>query len=144
MLSGGSGFSKETFVSMRRRGRDAPIAAICLATHNQLGRPHSGHSLYAKYQLLVDSNAEVVLIDRRNHHIFRPLLYQVATAVLAPSEIVIPIRQLVEKQKNLSVIMAEVTRVDLTSRSLDTICPVVGTRKIEAFLQRTGGRLCFW
>ena len=88
--------------------------------------------------------AEIVLIDRRNHHIFRPLLYQVATAVLAPSEIAIPIRQLVEKQKNLSVIMAEVTRVDLTSRSLDTICPVVGARKIEAFLQRTGGRLCFW
>jgi NADH dehydrogenase len=75
-------------------------------------------------------NAEIVLIDRRNHHIFQPLLYQVATAILAPSTIAAPIRQLAEKQKNLSVTMAEVTRVDLTSRSLDTISPVVGGRKI--------------
>ena len=74
--------------------------------------------------------AEVVLIDRRNHHIFQPLLYQVATAILAPSTIAEPIRQLAKKQKNLSVKMAEVTRVDLTSRSLDTISPVVGGKKI--------------
>ena len=74
--------------------------------------------------------AEVVLIDRRNHHIFQPLLYQVATAILAPSAIAAPIRQLAKKQKNLSVKMAEVTRVDLTSRSLDTISPVVGGKKI--------------
>jgi NADH:ubiquinone reductase (H+-translocating) len=74
--------------------------------------------------------AEVVLIDRRNHHIFQPLLYQVATAILAPSAIAAPIRQLAEKQKNLSVKMGEVTRVDLTSRSLDTNSPVVGGKKI--------------
>jgi NADH dehydrogenase len=74
--------------------------------------------------------AEVVLIDRRNHHIFQPLLYQVATAILAPSTIAAPIRQLAKKQKNLSVTMAEVTRVDLTSRSLETISPVVGGKKI--------------
>ena len=43
-------------------------------------------------------DAEVVLIDRRNHHIFQPLLYQVATAVLAPAEIAAPIRQIEEKQ----------------------------------------------
>jgi NADH dehydrogenase len=59
------------------------------------------------------------------------LLYQVATAILAPSAIAAPIRQLAEKQKNLSVMMAGVTRVDLTSRSLDTISPVVGSRKIS-------------
>ena len=40
------------------------------------------------------ADADVVLIDRRNHHIFQPLLYQVATAVLAPSEIAAPLRQL--------------------------------------------------
>ena len=54
-------------------------------------------------------DAEVVLIDRRNHHIFQPLLYQVATAVLAPADIAAPIRQLEEKQKNLTVMLAEVT-----------------------------------
>src|SRR5712692_11408330 len=62
-------------------------------------------------------DAEIVLIDRRNHHIFQPLLYQVVTAVLAPSEVAAPIRQLAEKQKNLSVMMAEVTGVDLNSGS---------------------------
>ena len=53
-------------------------------------------------------NAEVVLIDRRNHHIFQPLLYQVATATLSPADIAAPIRQLGEKQKNLEVVLAEV------------------------------------
>jgi NADH dehydrogenase len=75
-------------------------------------------------------DAEIVLIDRRNHHIFQPLLYQVATALLAPSEIAAPIRQLAGKQKNLSVVMAEVTGVDLNSRTLDTSRPVFGARKI--------------
>jgi hypothetical protein len=54
------------------------------------------------------SDVEILLIDRRNHHILQPLLYQVATAVLAPSEIAAPIRQLEVKQKNLSVLLAEV------------------------------------
>jgi NADH dehydrogenase len=75
-------------------------------------------------------DAEIVLIDRRNHHIFQPLLYQVATALLAASEIAAPIRQLAGKQKNLSVVMAEVTGVDLNSRTLDTSRPVFGARKI--------------
>ena len=47
--------------------------------------------------------AEVILIDRRNHHIFQPLLYQVATAVLAPADVAAPIRQIEDKQKNLTV-----------------------------------------
>src|SRR6185295_15416758 len=72
-----------------------------------------------------------VLIDRRNHHIFQPLLYQVATAVLAPSEIAAPIRQLASKQKNVSVMLAEVTGVDLKSRSVDASCPGIGIRKIQ-------------
>jgi NADH dehydrogenase len=75
-------------------------------------------------------DADVILIDRRNHHIFQPLLYQVATAVLAPSEIAAPIRQLAERQKNVSVILGEATGVDLNSRSLDAVCPGVGIRKI--------------
>src|SRR5271154_6011850 len=75
-------------------------------------------------------DAEVVLIDRRNHHIFQPLLYQVATAVLAPSEIAAPIRQLAVKQKNFNVMLAEVTGVDLKSRSVEASCPGIGIRKI--------------
>jgi NADH dehydrogenase len=75
-------------------------------------------------------DADVVLIDRRNHHIFQPLLYQVATAVLAPSEIAAPIRQLARKQKNVGVMLAEVIGVDLSSRSVDASCPGIGVRKV--------------
>src|SRR5215469_7965956 len=60
--------------------------------------------------------AEIVLVDRRNHHIFQPLLYQVATAILAPSAIAMPIRQLAEKQQNLSVMMP--TRCCCCKRSI--------------------------
>src|SRR5215470_4012042 len=75
-------------------------------------------------------DAEVVLIDRRNHHIFQPLLYQVATATLAPAEIAAPIRQLGEKQKNLTVMLAEVTAVDLSSRAVIVSYPVSGAHRI--------------
>jgi NADH:ubiquinone reductase (H+-translocating) len=75
-------------------------------------------------------DVEVVLIDRRNHHIFQPLLYQVATAVLAPAEIAAPIRQIEKKEKNLTVMLAEVTAVDLKSRSVSVSYPTSGTRKI--------------
>jgi NADH:ubiquinone reductase (H+-translocating) len=90
----------------------------------------AGFAGVAAAQALRRCTAEVVLIDRRNHHIFQPLLYQVAAAVLPPSTIAAPIRQLVKTQKNLSVMMAEVTGVDRNSRSLEIICPIVGTRKI--------------
>jgi NADH:ubiquinone reductase (H+-translocating) len=70
------------------------------------------------------------VIDRRNHHIFQPLLYQVATAVLAPSEVAAPIRQLEAKQKNVSVLLAEVVGVDLGSRSIDANCPGIGIKNI--------------
>src|SRR6266436_6563735 len=63
-------------------------------------------------------DADVILIDRRNHHIFQPLLYQVATAVLAAPDVAAPIRQLAKKQKNLCVMLAEVTSIDLKSRSV--------------------------
>jgi NADH dehydrogenase len=76
-------------------------------------------------------DADVVLIDRRNHHIFQPLLYQVATAVLAPSEIAAPLRQLAKSQKNVSVMLGEVIGVDLNARSVDVSEPWVGVRKIQ-------------
>ena len=84
----------------------------------------------AAAQALRRSTAEVVLIDRRNHHIFQPLLYQVATAVLAPAEIAAPIRQIEQKQKNLTVMLAEVTAVDLSSRSISVSYSASGTRTI--------------
>ncbi len=59
---------------------------------------------------------EVILIDRNNHHVFMPLLYQVATAVLAPGQIGYPIRGIVGKQKNTTVLLGEVTGVNKEER----------------------------
>jgi NADH dehydrogenase FAD-containing subunit len=59
---------------------------------------------------------EVILIDRTNHHVFQPLLYQVATSVLAPSQMSSPIREVLRRQKNTTVIMGEVTGVDKAQR----------------------------
>src|SRR5262244_1652200 len=58
----------------------------------------------------------VTLIDRSNHYLFQPLLYQVATAILAPGDIAAPIRHLLRKQRNVTVAMAEVTGVDVADR----------------------------
>src|SRR6266702_3723974 len=89
-----------------------------------------GFAGIAAAHALRHADAEVVLIDRRNHHIFQPLLYQVATAVLSPAEIAAPIRQLEVKQPNLSVLLAEVTGVDVASRTIEASSPGVGVRKI--------------
>ncbi len=61
---------------------------------------------------LAKAAVKVTLIDRRNHHLFQPLLYQVATAGLSPAQIATPIRHIVRKQKNTNVLLAEVTGVD--------------------------------
>jgi NADH dehydrogenase len=61
---------------------------------------------------LGDTAAHVTVIDRNNHHLFQPLLYQVATATLSPGEISAPIRHILSHQKNTDVFMAEVTGVD--------------------------------
>jgi NADH dehydrogenase FAD-containing subunit len=58
----------------------------------------------------------VTLVDRLNHHLFQPLLYQVATATLAPGDIAAPIRHLLRRQRNVTVAMAEVTGVDAANR----------------------------
>lgn len=71
---------------------------------------------------LADAPASVnaTVIDKRNHHTFQPLLYQVATAGLNPSDIAQPIRQIIGRQANCRVLLAEVTDVDLAERTLTT------------------------
>jgi NADH:ubiquinone reductase (H+-translocating) len=59
---------------------------------------------------------EITLLDRQNHHCFQPLLYQVATATLSPADIAWPIRTILSSQRNVTVLMAEVTGVDLDER----------------------------
>ena len=89
-----------------------------------------GFAGLAAARALRHADVDVFLLDRRNHHIFQPLLYQVATAVLSPAEIAAPIRQLEAKQRNVSVLLAEVTGVDLASRTIEASSPGVGVRKI--------------
>ena len=62
------------------------------------------------------STVEVTVIDRQNHHCFQPLLYQVATAALSPADVAWPIRHILRKQKNATVLMAEVRAVDTSKR----------------------------
>ncbi|HTR77124.1 MAG TPA: NAD(P)/FAD-dependent oxidoreductase [Gemmatimonadaceae bacterium] len=73
--------------------------------------------LYAA-QALRHSEVEVVLVDRTNHHLFQPLLYQVATATLAPTDIVAPLRWLVRKQSNTDVVFGEVRAVDSAGKQV--------------------------
>jgi NADH dehydrogenase len=105
-----------------------------------------GFAGIAAARALKRSDADVLLIDRRNHHIFQPLLYQVATAMLEPSEISFPIRQLAKSQENVSVLLAEVTGVDLNARSIDASCPGVGIRKIDYdyLVIATGGQASYF
>src|SRR5579875_3502547 len=61
---------------------------------------------------------DIVLVDRRNHHLFQPLLYQVATAALSPAEIAQPIRAILRGVPNVTVLLDEAVGVDAVSRRL--------------------------
>ncbi|MBK8259015.1 MAG: NAD(P)/FAD-dependent oxidoreductase [Polyangiaceae bacterium] len=63
-------------------------------------------------------NCDVVLIDRRNHHVFQPLLYQVATAALNPSEIATPIRKILRGQNNVQIMLGDVHGVDAAAKTV--------------------------
>jgi NADH dehydrogenase len=67
-------------------------------------------------KVLRDAPVEVLLLDRRNHHVFQPLLYQVATAGLSPGDIASPIRWILRHQRNVEVWLAEVTSIDTAAR----------------------------
>jgi len=65
---------------------------------------------------LRDAPVRVTVIDRNNHHLFQPLLYQVATAGISPADICAPIRSILRKQKNADVVLGEVTGVDVEAK----------------------------
>lgn len=69
---------------------------------------------------LKKANVEILLIDKTNHHLFQPLLYQVASAALSPGNIAAPIREVLHKQKNATVIMGDVTAIDPADRTVAT------------------------
>lgn len=73
-----------------------------------------------------EKSINVTLIDKKNHHLFQPLLYQVATAVLSPADIAIPTRSLMHRKKNVTVLMDEVTAIDIKEKQIE-----LGEKKIS-------------
>jgi len=92
--------------------RERPIVVIVGA----------GFGGLAAVRALADAAVEVVLIDQRNHHLFQPLLYQVATAWLSPADIAAPVRSVFARQRNCLVLLGKVVGVDTAARAvtLDT------------------------
>ncbi|HRE83923.1 MAG TPA: FAD-dependent oxidoreductase, partial [Opitutaceae bacterium] len=80
--------------------------------------------------------ARVTVIDRQNHHLFQPLLYQVATAGLSAVDIAAPVRSILRKKKNLTVLMRTVTAVDLVAK---TLTHDGGTLAFDYLVIGTGG-----
>ena len=80
----------------------------------------AGFAGLACAQRLAKANADVTLIDRHNYHLFQPLLYQVATAGLAPSDIAWPIRSILNRQKNATVLLDTVTGIDVENSAVVT------------------------
>jgi NADH:ubiquinone reductase (H+-translocating) len=75
------------------------------------------------------SEVDIVLIDRTNHHVFQPLLYQVATATLAPSDIAVPIRWMLRRFDNARVVLGEVTEIDTERRTVT----INGGEQVESY-----------
>src|SRR6476469_9298527 len=100
---------------------DANLNSINGADERKLKTPQvvivgGGFGGLAAAKALGKAPVEVILIDRTNHHVFAPLLYQVATSVLAPSQMSSPLREVLRRHKNTTVIMVEVTGVDKAQR----------------------------
>ncbi|MEP6946369.1 MAG: NAD(P)/FAD-dependent oxidoreductase [Acidobacteriota bacterium] len=100
---------------------DTGFVSYVIALHNVfMGKAHKpkiviiggGFGGLWAAKALGNKAVDVALIDRKNHHTFQPLLYQVATAVLSPGEIASPIRRILYKCKNIEVILAEATDID--------------------------------
>ena len=113
--------------ALDRAAHDAAERAAAISTRldGQPGarRPHvviigGGFGGLHAARALRDAPVDVTLVDRTNHHLFQPLLYQVATAVLAPTDITIPIRYVLRKHRNTTVLMADVKRIDPDARTV--------------------------
>lgn len=78
----------------------------------------AGFAGMAVVDALRDSEAEITLVDRNNHHLFQPFLFQVATSILEPAEIATPIRSLLREMPNVRVEMREATRIDMSRRAV--------------------------
>src|SRR5690606_38081467 len=90
---------------------------------------------------LARAPVDVTVVDRRNYHLFQPLLYQVATAGLSPAEIAWPIRSILRDQKNTRVLLGRVTGVDVAGRAV-----MLGDRRLpyDVLVLATGARHAYF
>lgn len=101
----------------------------------------AGFGGLAAAKALKNAPVDVTIIDRRNHHLFQPLLYQVATAGLAPNQIATPIRAIVRHQKNATVELGTVEAIDTAKREV-----VLGDRRVayDFLIIATGARHAYF
>src|SRR5436309_5577933 len=78
-------------------------------------------------RVLTRSPVEVTLVDRINHHLFQPLLYQVATGILSEGEIAPPTRDVLRHQRNVQVLLGDVTTIDLAGRTVHSTAAGIDT-----------------
>lgn len=110
-----NGLAVEQFVS---------VGEAMTPTFMPMGRPHvvvvgAGFGGLELVQSLKNVDVDITIVDRRNHHLFVPLLYQVASSQLPADNIAQPIRRILKKQKNVTVVFDEATRVDIEGKRLE-------------------------
>ena len=93
--------------------------------------------VYAARNLGADDRVGVTIVDRRNFHLFQPLLYQLATGTLSAGEITQPLRSMFGRRKNTSVILGEAVGLDPDRREVRL--PVGGTLGYDSLVVATGG-----
>jgi len=116
-----------------------PVAALQTPPHIVI--IGAGFGGLTAAQALRKAPVRITVVDRTNHHLFQPLLYQVAMAGLSPADIAAPIRSILSKQKNVSVMLAEATGVDFAQREV-----ALGERRLsyDYLLLATGGRTSYF
>jgi NADH dehydrogenase/putative oxidoreductase len=133
-VRGGGALSMDALLLFWLRRLQAPAGAGALPHVVIVGGGFGG---IAVAQGLRHAPCRVTLIDRRNYHLFQPLLYQVATAGLSPADIATPIRSMFRTQDNLRVLLGEVTGVDVAGR---TVCLGEARMGYDALVLATGAR----
>lgn len=121
--------------SLERTARGAP-AHPAGGAGQAAGRPRvvvlgGGFGGVAAVGALARAEVDITLVDRKNHHLFQPLLYQVATAGLAPGDIAASIRQIFRRQANVTVAMAEIEGIDPAARQVKLLVPERGAVRLD-------------